>query len=39
MGLFNMAENLEGLQIGFINMADNSEIFDVLPLLNFNFKF
>ena len=34
-----MAENLEGLQIGLVNMADNSELFEVLPILNFNFRF
>jgi hypothetical protein len=37
-GVFNWAENLDGgLQIGLINYAANSDLFKVLPIVNWQF--
>lgn len=38
LGLVNLADNLEGgLQIGLVNYAENSDVYKVLPIVNWQF--
>lgn len=37
LGFVNWAENLHGVQIGLINYAKNSDLFPVLPIVNWSF--
>jgi len=37
-GLFNVTENLQGLQIGLLNYAENGVV-KILPLINFKRSF
>jgi hypothetical protein len=37
LGFVNMAEHLDGLQIGLVNYAGNSDLYKILPIVNWHF--
>lgn len=37
LGLVNWADRLDGLQIGLVNYAENSDVYKVLPIVNWQF--
>lgn len=37
LGFVNITQNLHGIQIGLINYAENSDIYKVLPIVNWSF--
>jgi hypothetical protein len=37
LGFVNMAEYLDGLQIGLVNYAGNSDVYKILPIVNWQF--
>jgi hypothetical protein len=37
LGFVNWADKLDGLQIGLVNYAENSDLYKVLPLVNWQF--
>jgi hypothetical protein len=37
LGFVNLADHLHGLQIGLVNYAENSDVYKILPIVNWQF--
>jgi hypothetical protein len=37
LGFVNLADELDGLQIGLVNYAENSDLYKILPIVNWQF--